>query len=182
VHARFCLVSLAYVQANASSSSSASSTFNRNKSTILTTSELLRAPYTQQVLRITSLRSLRICWINLSTMAELPPPTLTILYPPPPPFYKDFTPENIAQIDELRVAQSGADPRTKQDHATSLAVRLLDLPPELRSLQPPEPPADGFYRCFGIDHSVRLQIGPRKCERHGGIHANISSNSPKKRN
>ena len=87
-------------------------------------------------------------------MADLPPPTLTILYPPPPPFYKEFTPDKIAQIGELRAAQSSAESKTEFDLATSLPARLLDLPAELRCLQPPEPPADGFYRCFGIDHTV----------------------------
>jgi mediator of RNA polymerase II transcription subunit 7 len=87
-------------------------------------------------------------------MAELPPPTLTILYPPPPPFYKEFKPENIAKIEVLRAAQSGAKSKTEFDPATSLPARILDLPPELRCLQPPEPPADGFYRCFGINHTV----------------------------
>jgi mediator of RNA polymerase II transcription subunit 7 len=88
-------------------------------------------------------------------MAEQPPPTLTITYPTPPPFYKDFTPENIARIEELRAAKIEDDSQAKYSPATTLPKRLLDLPPELRCLQPPEPPVDGFYRCFGIDHTVR---------------------------
>ena len=87
-------------------------------------------------------------------MAEHPPPTLTITYPTPPPFFKEFTPENIARIEELRSVQAQGDPKTKSHPANYLPVRILDLPPELRCLQPPEPPADGFYRCFGIDHTV----------------------------
>jgi len=88
-------------------------------------------------------------------MADLPPPTLTILYPPPPPFYKEFTTEKIAQIEELRSAEAAAGINTKHDPAISIPARLLHLPPELRCLQPPEPPADGLYRCFGIDHSSK---------------------------
>lgn len=88
-------------------------------------------------------------------MAEQPPPTLTITYPTPPPFFKEFTHENIGRIEELRAAQAQGGSNTKFDPASSLPARILDLPPELRCLQPPEHPADGFYRCFGIDHTVR---------------------------
>jgi len=35
------------------------------------------------------------------------------------------------------------------DAARVLPIRLLDLPIELRWLQPPEPPSDGKFRCFG---------------------------------
>ncbi|KAG0645805.1 Mediator of RNA polymerase II transcription subunit 7 [Hyphodiscus hymeniophilus] len=69
------------------------------------------------------------------------------------PFYKEFTAEKIAKIEELHNARSGAESKAKYDLSTSLPIRLLNLPPELRCLQPPEPPADGLYRCFGIDHS-----------------------------
>lgn len=74
---------------------------------------------------------------------------LASAFPTPPPFWQNFTPENIARIAELREAQSSpSDP--------ALPIRLLDLPPELRCLQPPEPPADGRYRCFGDIYNVRL--------------------------
>lgn len=76
---------------------------------------------------------------------------LPTTFPAPPLFFKDFTPENIARIEELRAAKGQSK---AFDPATSLPVRILDLPPELRCLQPPEPPADGLYRCYGIDCTV----------------------------
>lgn len=78
---------------------------------------------------------------------QQPPPTLSA-FPAPPPFYQHFTPENLERITSLRSAQPNAPSKTF-DPATSLLARLLDLPPELRNLQPPEPPRDGIYRCFG---------------------------------
>lgn len=60
--------------------------------------------------------------------------------PNPPNFYKLFTSENLTRLDEL-----------EKEHETSTnASQLLDLPPELRYLVPPEPPQnDDPYRLFG---------------------------------
>jgi len=80
-------------------------------------------------------------------MEEQQPNTLAAAFPAPPPFWQNFTPENLNRITELRSAQSQAP--VTSDPATELPIRLLDLPPELRCLQPPEPPAEGIYRCFG---------------------------------
>jgi mediator of RNA polymerase II transcription subunit 7 len=82
-------------------------------------------------------------------MAEEQPPPASIssAFPSPPPFYKLFTPENIERISSLRAAQSSSSNPT--DCGTALPIRVFDLPPELRNLQPPEPPQDGVYRCFG---------------------------------
>jgi mediator of RNA polymerase II transcription subunit 7 len=87
-------------------------------------------------------------------MAEQPQPNaLAAAFPTPPPFWQHFTPENLDRITELRVVQVG--PASKSlDPATALPIRLLDLPPELRFLQPPEPPADGVYRVFGDVYNV----------------------------
>ena len=87
-------------------------------------------------------------------------------FPAPPLFFKDFTPENIARIEELRAGQTKGDTKGKYDPATSLPLRILDLPPELRCLQPPGPPANGMYRCFGIDHNVRIPLPCPNAEPH----------------
>ncbi|KAK0120318.1 Mediator of RNA polymerase II transcription subunit 7 [Cadophora gregata] len=79
---------------------------------------------------------------------QQPASSLATAFPSPPPFWKSFTPENTAQIATLRSAELSY-PRQAQDPAKQVPVRILDLPAELRDLQPPEPPADGVYRCFG---------------------------------
>ena len=66
--------------------------------------------------------------------------TLSAAFPTPPPFYKDFTKENVSQLNRLR-REAGAE-----------EVRV---PAVLHNLLPPEPPADGRYRSFGIQHDVR---------------------------
>lgn len=78
-----------------------------------------------------------------------------VAFPSPPPFYQHFTAENLDRIAALRAAQqAGSHSPDSGAHDTRNVVskpilRLLDLPPELRCLQPPEPPADGIYRSFG---------------------------------
>lgn len=75
---------------------------------------------------------------------------LASTFPSPPPFYQHFTQENIDRIAALR-AEAESDPNRKE-----ASSRLLDLPPELRYLQPPEPPAEGIYRSFGDLYNVRF--------------------------
>ncbi|KAF8471275.1 MED7 protein-domain-containing protein [Kalaharituber pfeilii] len=53
-------------------------------------------------------------------------------FPPPPPFYKHFTPENIAALK----------------HHQKIGAPHDQLPQELHYLVPPPPP-DASYRCFG---------------------------------
>jgi len=76
------------------------------------------------------------------------PTSLATAFPSPPPFWKSFTPSNTSRIASLRAAELSFS-RQPQDPAKEVPVRILDLPAELRNLQPPEPPADGVYRCFG---------------------------------
>lgn len=100
-------------------------------------------------------------------MADQPPPNaLAAAFPSPPPFYQHFTPENIQRIATLRAAQEAessslsSDPKvSKPDDVTKAPLRLLDLPPELRFLQPPEPPANGIYRSFGDVFNVSTNSG-----------------------
>jgi len=81
---------------------------------------------------------------------------LAAAFPSPPPFYQHFTPENVDRIVGLRAAhQSSIDassepqPPNSKGNKLGAGLRLLDLPPELRFLQPPEPPVEGVYRNFG---------------------------------
>jgi MED7 protein len=79
---------------------------------------------------------------------QQPPPALASTFPNPPPFWRDFRPENITRIEELRsvaVARDGVDP---------LTLRLHDLPPELINLQPPPEPEDGRWRVFSDQYTV----------------------------
>lgn len=83
------------------------------------------------------------------------PNTLTAAFPAPPSFWQAFTPENLEQISKLRSSTS----TSKADNASSIPARILDLPPELRYLQPPEPPVEGVYRCFGDVYNVCFHHG-----------------------
>ena len=80
---------------------------------------------------------------------------LAATFPAPPPFWREFSEDNLNRISELRVAQSGEASKT-YDPAVSLPARILDLPPELRFLQPPEEPTTGVYRSFGDTYNVRI--------------------------
>jgi mediator of RNA polymerase II transcription subunit 7 len=79
-------------------------------------------------------------------------PSLAAGYPAPPPFWQSFIPENLERISSLRAAQPSS---SSLDSATALPIRILDLPPELRYLQPPEPPTQGAFRVFGDPFFVR---------------------------
>ncbi|KAF2279138.1 uncharacterized protein EI97DRAFT_357069, partial [Westerdykella ornata] len=90
------------------------------------------------------------------------------LFPNPPPFWKSFTAENLARLDEIKKGAQGgaqdgnADMSTIQNAATETsttqlsAAQLLTLPAELRYLVPPAPPAeDSEYRVFNIPTRIR---------------------------
>ena len=90
----------------------------------------------------------------MADQQQQPPPNqLAAAFPAPPFFWKQFTPENIEHIEKLRAEQL-----VKQDivdkSSYRLPPRILDLPTELRFLQPPESPASGRYRCFGKGFTV----------------------------
>ncbi|KAG5930044.1 hypothetical protein E4U42_003205 [Claviceps africana] len=82
-------------------------------------------------------------------MAEQEAHSLASTFPNPPLFWKAFTPDRVARIEELRSAFAGAG---DGDPSTSV-VRVPGLPDELTLLQPPSEPADGRWRQFG-DHYV----------------------------
>ncbi|KAG6002432.1 hypothetical protein E4U21_003106 [Claviceps maximensis] len=78
-------------------------------------------------------------------MAEQEAHSLASTFPNPPLFWKSFTPDRVARVEELRSAFAGAG------DSSPLPVRIPGLPEELTHLQPPLEPADGRWRLFG-DH------------------------------
>ncbi|QSZ35958.1 hypothetical protein DSL72_007080 [Monilinia vaccinii-corymbosi] len=88
----------------------------------------------------------------------LPPPNqLAAAHPGPPPFWKHFTPDNIERIEKLR-AEKSANQKVADKSSYTLPPRLLDLPVELRYLQPPEPPTTGSYRTLGQIHRIKDEL------------------------
>lgn len=74
---------------------------------------------------------------------------LASTWPNPPPFFRDFTEENLARFKQLADAQPGAEDESAP------VKRISDVPAELATLQPPAEPADGVWRVFGDQYSVR---------------------------
>lgn len=93
-----------------------------------------------------------------ATMADDNPDNiLSATFPAPPPFWKHFTPENRARLKELQDTAKGSSNHDDEgSNSAQQPPRLADLPPELRYLQPPEPPANGKYRSFGDQYDVRF--------------------------
>lgn len=90
--------------------------------------------------------------------------TLAATFPSPPPFWKYFTPQNKAKVEELRAAQdttSGSQSKStklSQRKPPILPTRILDLPSELLFLQRPLPPTSGIYRIFGEPYTVWFRL------------------------
>ncbi|KAI9873281.1 MAG: Mediator of RNA polymerase II transcription subunit 7 [Pleopsidium flavum] len=80
------------------------------------------------------------------------PGAISAAFPAPPPFYKHFTSQNLARLKEL---QQQAEPNTTATESTNSPSHLLDLPPELRFLIPPEPPSLGIYKSFGDQYNAK---------------------------
>jgi len=87
---------------------------------------------------------------------------ITAAFPAPPPFYRHFTEENLARFAELQ--GDAATTLSKTDGESQKLTSVLNLPPELRFLQPPSPPPNGRYRCFGEDHEISGPIPPLPAE------------------
>lgn len=76
-------------------------------------------------------------------------------FPAPPPFYKSFTPTNIA----LLAARQSSDATHPPSESFFPAVEGEEaVVGDLAHLVPPLPPQDGKYRSFGILHDVRFLI------------------------
>lgn len=76
-----------------------------------------------------------------------PSATISAAFPAPPPFYKSFTPGNLALV-----AAHQEETRHAASSSPSQSANLL--PEDARHLIPPPPPRDGKYRSFGVLHDV----------------------------
>jgi mediator of RNA polymerase II transcription subunit 7 len=83
-------------------------------------------------------------------MADQDQNSLASTFPDPPPFWKDFTPDRLAKIAELRAAYA-----EKLDGDDEVPARIPNVPHDLMLLQPPAEPTDGRWRIFGDQYMVR---------------------------
>ncbi|KAI1387942.1 MED7-domain-containing protein [Hypoxylon trugodes] len=74
-------------------------------------------------------------------------------WPPPPPFWRDFTPDNVARINDLRKEQA-----EREGIEDASKVRLQGPPRGLRNLQPPLEPVDGVWRVFGDTYRLNDEL------------------------
>ncbi|KAF2735835.1 hypothetical protein EJ04DRAFT_562983 [Polyplosphaeria fusca] len=74
-------------------------------------------------------------------------PRLLSYFPSPPPFYRHFSADNVARLAKFKEDRA-------IDHLT--ASHVLELPPELRYMVPPKPPAeDAEYLVFNQPTQLR---------------------------
>ncbi|KAI0175451.1 mediator complex, subunit Med7 [Pestalotiopsis sp. NC0098] len=78
---------------------------------------------------------------------------ITSTFPPPPPFWRDFTPDNVARIADLRQEQV-----EREGIVDGKTVRLTGLPENLRNLQPPPEPTSGAWRVFGQNYALEEEL------------------------
>lgn len=86
---------------------------------------------------------------------------LSAAFPAPPPFYKNFTPDNVAQLQLLKdEAKADANNNAVVDEQGSGLTdeQFKNLLPELLYLIPPEPPKSGLYQCFGEAFDVSILL------------------------
>lgn len=101
-------------------------------------------------------------------------------FPDPPPFWRNFTTDNLNRLKQAKneVSSDG------NDGVQLSASQLLELPPEVRCLVPPEPPADDHeYRVFsgvtkgsGMDHfGNTIDEITRKLNNEGGHYFGVGA-------
>lgn len=90
------------------------------------------------------------------TTAAAAASAISSAFPAPPPFYKSFTPTNIA----LLAARQSSDASHPPSESFFPAVEGEEeaVVGDLAHLVPPLPPQDGKYRSFGILHDVRFLV------------------------
>lgn len=84
-------------------------------------------------------------------------------FPAPPPFYKSFTPTNIALLaarDASHLKAEESFSSTVEGGGGEEAEAAAAVGGELAHLIPPLPPQDGKYRSFGILHDVCVSLFP----------------------
>ena len=84
---------------------------------------------------------------------EQPSQHTSSAFPPPPPFYKHFTEANRSKLETFK-KEALEKSANKEGNVSTSELRLLELPPELRYLVPPEPPKEGKYTIFGDTFDV----------------------------
>ncbi|GAW13778.1 hypothetical protein ANO14919_031670 [Xylariales sp. No.14919] len=82
------------------------------------------------------------------------PQQVASTWPPPPPFWKDFTPDNVARIEDLRKEKA----ESLGVHDSSSGHLDIALPRALRNLQPPPEPDDGEWRVFGDRYRLKDEL------------------------
>lgn len=91
-------------------------------------------------------------------MAEAGQQKVTAAFPPPPPFWKHFTSQNLKKLDECK--KEHEEKSGSKQIWTPEALRMLELPPELRFLVPPQAPTSSSYSLFGESQSVFISLAP----------------------
>lgn len=95
-------------------------------------------------------------------------------FPAPPPFYKSFTPTNLALLAARATSAAPRETSDKSSHHIrpeesffSTAEKVqgeeeegASVVGELAHLVPPLPPLDGKYRSFGILYDVCMSLSP----------------------
>ena len=74
---------------------------------------------------------------------------VTAAFPPPPPFWKYFSTANIEKLEEFKNKIDIQNDDKLKKSLSPAALRMHELPPELRYLVPPEIPKTGSYSLFG---------------------------------
>ncbi|KAI6091438.1 MED7-domain-containing protein [Hypoxylon rubiginosum] len=80
-------------------------------------------------------------------------PQVSSTWPSPPPFWRSFTIDNLARINELRKQQ--ANEEGVEDDSK---IRFHGLSRDLRNLQPPLEPADGAWKVFGDTYRLEDEL------------------------
>ncbi|EMC99619.1 hypothetical protein BAUCODRAFT_343204 [Baudoinia panamericana UAMH 10762] len=78
-------------------------------------------------------------------------------FPQPPPFYKHFTPDNLAHLRKLRkeAGVSTHQPDLSTQDQPHHDIDIFSLPTELRYLiPPPPPPTTSDFLAFGLSRSL----------------------------
>ena len=81
---------------------------------------------------------------------------ISAAFPAPPPFYRSFTPENLASLQRFLDPSSQSSTDTLRSSGLSILsiADTTSLPTELRHLIPPTTSDDGKYRSFGTLHDI----------------------------
>ncbi|KAL9098983.1 MAG: hypothetical protein Q9163_005451 [Psora crenata] len=93
---------------------------------------------------------------------ESQPAAISSAFPAPPPFYKTFTPENIARLQD-HLESSSQGPQNTFNPINPVLASIPDdssIPTDLRNLLPPPLPPDGTYRTFGVEHNIEPSLTP----------------------